>query len=73
MVTAGVYRAMSGPIVRSGPSPEFTKNWDSVFAGKKKSAAAPAKAAAKTAKAATKSAKTKAPAKAAKKAIAKKK
>ena len=27
---------MSGPIVRSGPSPEFTKNWDSVFAGKKK-------------------------------------
>ncbi len=25
---------MSGPIVRSGPSPEFTKNWDQVF-GKK--------------------------------------
>lgn len=25
---------MSGPIVRSGPSPEFSKNWDSVF-GKK--------------------------------------
>jgi hypothetical protein len=33
---------MSGPIVRSGPSPEFTKNWDSVFG--KKSAKAPAKA-----------------------------
>jgi hypothetical protein len=25
---------MSGPIVRSGPSPEFSKNWESVF-GKK--------------------------------------
>ncbi len=25
---------MSGPIVRSGPSPEFTKNWDSVFSKK---------------------------------------
>jgi len=25
---------MSGPIVRSGPSPEFSQNWDSVF-GKK--------------------------------------
>jgi hypothetical protein len=43
---------MSGPIVRSGPSPEFSKNWDSVF-GKKpgksaaKSAAAPAKKTAK--------------------------
>ncbi|HEV3005521.1 MAG TPA: hypothetical protein VGX78_13740 [Pirellulales bacterium] len=43
---------MSGPIVRSGPSPEFSKNWDSVF-GKKpgksaaKAAAAPAKKAAK--------------------------
>lgn len=22
---------MSGPIVRSGPSPEFSKNWDNVF------------------------------------------
>jgi hypothetical protein len=43
---------MSGPIVRSGPSPQFTANWDSVFgksAGKKKSAAKakPAKAAKK--------------------------
>ena len=60
---------MSGPIVRSGPSPEFTKNWDSVFSkgqGKKKTAAKPAKAAAKSVKA-------KAPAKAKKKAIAKRK
>jgi hypothetical protein len=23
---------MSGPIVRSGASPEYTKNWDAVFA-----------------------------------------
>jgi hypothetical protein len=30
----GVARTMSGPIVRSGPSPEFSKNWDSVFAKK---------------------------------------
>lgn len=28
---------MSGPIVRSGPSPEFSKNWDNVF-GKKAAA-----------------------------------
>lgn len=33
---------MSGPIVRSGPSPGFTKNWDSVFGGKKKAASKPA-------------------------------
>ncbi|MFP6612706.1 MAG: hypothetical protein VB835_10380 [Pirellulales bacterium] len=26
---------MSGPIVRSGPSPEFTKNWEQAFAKKK--------------------------------------
>ncbi len=43
---------MSGPIVRSGPSPEFTKNWDSVFTKKPakstaKAATAPAKKAAK--------------------------
>ncbi|MGH7139201.1 MAG: hypothetical protein ACREHD_25940 [Pirellulales bacterium] len=46
---------MSGPIVRSGPSPEFSKNWDSVFgkksgvSGKKSGngAAAPAKKAVK--------------------------
>lgn len=37
---------MSGPIVRSGPTPEYSDNWDSVF-GKKprktKAAAKPAK------------------------------
>lgn len=42
---------MSGPIVRSGPSPQFTKNWDGIFGkgGAKKSAAKakPAKAAKK--------------------------
>ena len=26
---------MSGPIVRSGPSKQFTDNWESVFGGKK--------------------------------------
>lgn len=26
---------MSGPIVRSGPSPEYSKNWDEVFGSKK--------------------------------------
>ena len=26
---------MGGPIVRSGATPEFSKNWDSVFGGKK--------------------------------------
>jgi hypothetical protein len=36
---------MSGPIVRSGPSPGFTKNWDSVFGGKKKAASKPVTAA----------------------------
>jgi hypothetical protein len=30
----GVATPMSGPIVRSGPSPEFSRNWESVF-GKK--------------------------------------
>jgi hypothetical protein len=33
---------MSGPIVRSGPSATFTKNWDSVFGGKKSAKKAPA-------------------------------
>ena len=27
---------MGGPIVRSGPSKEFSDNWDQVFAKKKK-------------------------------------
>ncbi len=38
---------MSGPIVRSGPSPEFTKNWDQAFGGKKKAAKKGATAVAK--------------------------
>jgi len=37
---------MSGPIVRSGPSPEYSSNWDKVFAkkktAKKKSSSKPA-------------------------------
>ena len=52
---------MSGPIVRSGPSPQFTKNWDGIF-GKGSAAKSTAKkAAAKktTAKAAKKTAKKK--------------
>lgn len=41
---------MSGPIVRSGPSPQFSKNWDSVFGkGRATSAAAPKKTAKKAA------------------------
>lgn len=48
---------MSGPIVRSGPSPQFTQNWDSVFGGKKGASAkstAKKPAAKKTAAKATK-------------------
>jgi hypothetical protein len=46
---------MGGPIVRTGTTPEFWKNWDNVFGdkGKKKSAAKadkPAKAAKKAGK-----------------------
>ncbi len=46
---------MSGPIVRTGTTPEFWKNYDAIF-GDKKKAAAPKKAAAAkpTAKAAAK-------------------
>jgi hypothetical protein len=33
---------MSGPIVRSGPSPEFSRNWESVFGKKSGGSAAPA-------------------------------
>ena len=51
---------MSGPIVRTGTTPEFWKNYDSIFGDKKKKAAAPkkseAKAAAKPAKKAAKKA-----------------
>lgn len=48
---------MSGPIVRSGPSPEFSRNWENVFGKKSGGSAAPAgkKSAKKTA---VKSAKT---------------
>ncbi|MCH2400914.1 MAG: hypothetical protein MK364_17490 [Pirellulales bacterium] len=34
---------MSGPIVRSGPSKEFTNNWDGIFGGKKSKPKAAAK------------------------------
>ena len=40
---------MSGPIVRSGPSKEFSENWDSVFSGKKAKPKAQKKAAKKKA------------------------
>jgi hypothetical protein len=32
---------MSGPIVRSGPSPEFSKNWENIFGKKSTKKAAP--------------------------------
>lgn len=32
---------MSGPIVRTGATPEFWKNWDNVFGKKSKKTAAP--------------------------------
>lgn len=41
---------MSGPIVRTAPTPEFSKNWENVFGTKKTSKKAAAKAAAKPAK-----------------------
>jgi len=54
---------MSGPIVRTGTTPEFWKNYDSIF-GDKKKAATPKKSAARVAakpakKAAKKAAKKK--------------
>jgi hypothetical protein len=52
---------MSGPIIRSGPSPDFSKNWEQVF-GNKKGAKKAAKSAKKAA-AAPRSAKKAAPAK----------
>lgn len=45
---------MSGPIVRTGTTPEFWRNWDNVFGGKKATRAKPAKAPAKAKKAAPK-------------------
>lgn len=49
----------SGPIVRTGATPEFWRNWDNVFGGGKKKPAAgkaPAKAVAKKKPAAKKAA-----------------
>ncbi len=58
---------MSGPIVRTGTTPEFWKNWDQVFGKKPQNAASE-----KTTTAATKAAKkTAAPKKAAKKSVKK--
>ncbi len=54
---------MSGPIVRSGASPEFSKNWESVFGKKSKSS----DKVAKTPSAASKAPKKKAAKKKAKK------
>ena len=45
---------MSGPIVRSGPSKEYSSNWDSIFSGKKAKPKAQKKAAKKKKKAAKK-------------------
>jgi hypothetical protein len=53
---------MSGPIVRSGPSPEFSRNWENVFGKKdappktKKASAAGPKSAKGKPKSSTKSA-----------------
>jgi hypothetical protein len=43
---------MSGPIVRTGTTPEFWKNWDKVFGGKKSQAGKAAGNSAKSPKAA---------------------
>ena len=49
---------MSGPIVRTGTTPEFWKNWDNIFGDKKKaSRGGETKAAAKGKKAAGKASK----------------
>jgi hypothetical protein len=67
---------MSGPIVRTGTTPNFWKNWDQVFGGKKgkKSTAGEKKAAApKSAKSVKKASAKPAAGKKAKKAAGKKK
>ena len=67
---------MSGPIVRTGTTPEFWKNWDQAFggAGKKKASGGETKAVnAFASKKATKKAAKKAAKAAPKKAAAKKK
>ena len=61
---------MSGPIVRTGTTPEFWKNYDAIFGDKKK--AAPKKTAAKPVAAAAKPVAAKPAKKATKKAAAKK-
>jgi len=49
---------MSGPIIRSGPSPKFVQNWDSVFGkGDAKAKKADAKSGAKAEKKSAKAAK----------------
>jgi hypothetical protein len=63
---------MGGPIVRTGTTPEFWKNWENVFGGKKSRTSAAKPAPAKEAKGAKK-ASTKAVAKKAKKTGGKKK
>lgn len=45
--TDGSAAGMSGPIVRSGPTKDYSDNWDSVFGGKPKKKAK-AKSAKKT-------------------------
>ena len=62
---------MSGPIVRTGTTPEFWKNYDAIFGDKKKATAAK-KAAAKPVAAAAKPVAAKAVKKAVKKAATKK-
>jgi hypothetical protein len=51
---------MGGPIVRTGTTPEFWKNWDNVFGDKGKKKKADKKADVKTAAASRKAAKKKA-------------
>ena len=41
---------MGGPIVRSGASPEFSKNWDRIFGGATAAKSSAVKPAKKTAK-----------------------
>ncbi len=53
---------MSGPIVRTGTTPKFWQNWESVFGGKKSGTRGSKPATAKSPKAAKKAA-TKGPAK----------
>ena len=50
---------MSGPIVRTAPTPEFSKNWDSVFGTKKSAKNATVKPTTKSVKKKKKSAKSK--------------